>query len=87
MQSVAQAIPAELAIVHGPSDNAAAGLRGWRTAGALDRCTSAWTERLKAFAGELDEHGGKLIAGAGSYRSADTSVLLGINNLGRGGGA
>ncbi|MDH6109817.1 hypothetical protein P3T36_005382 [Kitasatospora sp. MAP12-15] len=80
LQGVGRAVAAELAAVHGPSDAAAAGLCGWRSAAALDRLTGAWSRRLSALAVELDDAGGRLVATAGSYRETDGALA---RSLGR----
>lgn len=81
LRCVGQALPNELPALYRPSDAASAALGGWRTAAALDRCTAAWTERLKALAAELDDKGGRLVSTAAGYRDANAAVTQGMTEL------
>lgn len=78
LKGVGQAVAGALAAVHGPSDAAAAGLRGWRSAAALDRLTGSWSRRMRGLAAELDDAGGRLVATAGSYRETDGALARSI---------
>ncbi|WP_035803287.1 hypothetical protein [Kitasatospora mediocidica] len=81
LQSVGQALPDELPTLHRPSDAASTALSGWRTAAALDRCTGAWTERLKALAVDLDDKGARLVTTAAGYHDTNASVAQGMTEL------
>ncbi|MGK4581035.1 hypothetical protein [Kitasatospora sp. HPMI-4] len=73
-REVAAAMPGEIVRVQGPSEEAAAGLRGWRTQEALTRCTRAWEECLRALAAEVDANGTNMIATAGNYTATDAEI-------------
>ncbi|GAA2241761.1 hypothetical protein GCM10010430_24160 [Kitasatospora cystarginea] len=73
-REVAAAMPAEIVRIQGPSDEAAAGLRGWRTQEALTRCTQAWEDCLRTLAAEVDANGASLIATADNYTATDAAV-------------
>jgi hypothetical protein len=68
----------ELRAVIGPTDEASSGLRGRRTAAALDRCADAWDACLKRLTAELDAKADKLRATAANYRNGDSDVRQGF---------
>jgi hypothetical protein len=52
--------------------NAAAGLAdGWRTAAALRRLSTGWTERLHRLADQIDGYGARLAKGAEQHEWAE----------------
>ncbi|KJK58147.1 type VII secretion target [Saccharothrix sp. ST-888] len=85
-REVAAAMPTEIVRIQGPSDEAAAALRGWRTQEALTRCTQAWTDCLRALAAEVDANGANMIATADNYAAADSSVHSSMSYAGAVGG-
>ncbi|WP_267593939.1 type VII secretion target [Carbonactinospora thermoautotrophica] len=50
---------------------AAAGLRGWRTASALQHVAETWRSQLAALTGRIGEAGQALVEGARSYQATD----------------
>jgi hypothetical protein len=68
------AMVGEVKTIQQPSDDAVAGLLGWRTAGSLSACTSAWEDTLRKLGTEVDGVGDKLNATATNYRNGDISV-------------
>lgn len=73
-QGVAAKIGPEVTAVLAPSDTAAASLTGWRTATALDACTTAWAACLRGLAAEVDSNGAKLITTAQNYSTAELGL-------------
>jgi hypothetical protein len=73
-QEIAAQLPGELARLREPSDEAVAGLDGWRTGPALARCTQAWEECLRRLAAEVDGNGLNLAQVAANYSAANQDV-------------
>lgn len=73
-QGVAERIGPEVTAVLAPSDTAAASLPGWRTAAALDACTTAWAACLRGLAAEVDSNGAKLLTTAQNYATAERGL-------------
>lgn len=73
-RDVAAAMPGEALRIQGPSDEAAEGLRGWRTEAALVRCTRAWVGCLRELAAEVAANGADMIRSADNYSAAELSV-------------
>lgn len=83
-QNVGQAMPGELQHIYQPSDDAVAGLAGWRTAASLKACSAAWEECLRKLGTEVDGISTKFSSTATNYRNADHSGANGLNGVGTG---
>ncbi|MFF7988455.1 type VII secretion target [Kitasatospora xanthocidica] len=71
---IAEQMPAELALVHKPSDEAAAGLSGWLSGAAITACTEAWEKGQRQLAKDIDDNGNKMITAADNYDGVDEAV-------------
>ncbi|MET8629919.1 type VII secretion target [Kitasatospora sp. NPDC004669] len=78
-----QGIPEELKHIYQPSDNAVAGLVGWRTANSLKACTEAWEECLRKLGAEVDGISTKFSQTATNYRNTDHNGASGLGGGGR----
>jgi hypothetical protein len=88
-QKVAEQIPGEADKIVGSTDQAAGGLKGFTTAGAVHDCTAAWNALLKKLSGDMDGYGAKMITMAQNYRNGEQDVtnnLYSISVVGGGGG-
>lgn len=85
-QHLAGQVPGETARITGPSDQAAAGLRGWLTAGAIHDCGANWKTLLDKLAGEMGGCGAKLTQTAANYRQGEQSVYAHLKGAGGGTG-
>jgi hypothetical protein len=81
-QKVAEQIPGEADKIVGSTDQAAGGLQGWATAGALHDCTAAWNTLLKKLSGDMDGYGGKMITMAQNYRNGEQNVTNNLYSIG-----
>ncbi|WP_395293972.1 hypothetical protein ACF9IK_10540 [Kitasatospora hibisci] len=57
-----------------PSDQAAATLQGWLTAGAVHNCGTNWKALLDKLSGDMSDVGSKLVKTAALYRQGEQSV-------------
>lgn len=73
-QHIAQQVPGETAKIVGPSDQASAALKGWRTAGALHDCSANWKTLLDRLSVEMAGCGTRLVQTAAGYRQGEQSV-------------
>ncbi|MFJ9461701.1 hypothetical protein ACIRST_42350 [Kitasatospora sp. NPDC101447] len=71
---IAEQMPAELARVHKPSDEAAAGLSGWLSGAAITACTAAWEKGQRQLAKDIGDNGNNMITAANNYDGVDEAV-------------
>ncbi|MFC8717487.1 hypothetical protein [Kitasatospora sp. NPDC057198] len=83
-QQTAEVIPGETGGILAASDQAEAGLRGWRTGTELNACTDEWKRLLDELSREMDSQGDKLIRTAANYRKGEEDAHRGLGTAGSG---
>ncbi|MEV7026784.1 hypothetical protein [Kitasatospora sp. NPDC093558] len=79
-QHIGGLIPGETSKITGPCSQAAGGLKGWLTAGAIQNCGANWKTLLDKLGTDMGDVGTRLATSAAFYRQAEQNVHNSMRN-------
>ncbi|MFI9319533.1 hypothetical protein ACIGXI_07035 [Kitasatospora aureofaciens] len=79
-QHIGGLIPGETSKITEPCSQAAGGLKGWLTAGAITNCSTNWKTLLDKLGGDMGDVGTKLGTSATYYRTAEQNAHNSMRN-------